>query len=91
MSEKIIALAGFEDEFNLLKSKADNLQVEIDNAKAEAVAKIDLEFAGKAEKINNLLAQVSTVEIIEEEEEVVAEETNIAVETNEVINEEFKG
>lgn len=68
MSEKIIALAGFEDEFNLLKSKADNLQVEIDNAKAEAVAKIDLEFAGKAEKINNLLAQVSTVEIIEEEE-----------------------
>lgn len=84
MAEKIIALAGFEDEFNLLKSKADNLQVEIDNAKAEAVAKIDLEFASKAEKINNLLAQVSTDKIIEEEvvkndeeiiDNIIAEET----------------
>lgn len=75
MAERIIALAGFETEFELLKSKADNLQVEIENAKADAIAKIDLEFAEKSEKINNLLAQVSTVEIVEEEvaEEIVAE------------------
>jgi len=73
--ERIIALVGFEDEFNLIKSKSDNLQVEIDNAKAEALAKIDLEFAQKADKIKDLLAQVSTIEVYEEEV-VEEQETN---------------
>lgn len=72
---KLVALAGFEEEFEILRAKSENLQIDIDNAKAEANAKIDLEFAKKAEKINNLLTEVSTVEeeIIENEEEIIAE------------------
>ena len=89
MAERIIALAGFETEFELLKSKADNLQVEIENAKADAIAKIDLEFAEKSEKINNLLAQVSTVEIVENAEEEVEE--NVIEEVAQEQTEVFQG
>lgn len=75
MAEKMIALPGFENEFESLKLKSDNLQIEIENAKAEAIAKVESEFSGRAEKINELLAQVSKVEVVEEIAEDSVEQT----------------
>ena len=101
MAERIVAKAGDEEIFNFLKEKSDNLNFEIEKQKEEVISKfevakneelanIDLHFEERAKRIEKMLEEVSTIEIVEEE--VIAEEiVEIIEETNEVNTETFQG
>jgi len=85
MAKIRVAKENFEEEFNFVKSRLDNLQAEIDNAKAEIVekfelakneelAKIDIKFADRATQLNKMFVDAS-----DEIEEEIIEEVNAEI------------
>ena len=70
---KYEAKQGYEDFFELAKAKKEAFEVELENAKAEAVAKVELEFADKKAVIDKIFADVSFEEEVADEEEFAEE------------------
>jgi len=71
---EIRAIAGFENEYNSFIERKAQLAVEIEAKKAEAVAKVDADYANYNAKLDDLIAQVSEqveVEVPDEEPAVV--------------------
>ena len=85
MKTEIKAIAGFEKEFEDFNNRKELLKAEIEQKKAEAVAKVEADYSVINEKLDNLIAQVSEqveVEVPDVEEQEVVENS---VETGEVI------
>lgn len=70
MAKIVKAQAGLEDFFELAKAKKEAFEVELENAKAEAVAKVELEFADKKAVVDKIFADVSFEEEVADEEVV---------------------
>lgn len=77
--EIVIALEGYEDVFDFIKSKIDNIELEKDAEKAKVLVEIDEKYEVRLEKFKNALAEVSTTKIVEEEP-VVETEPSIVIE-----------
>lgn len=70
MSKIVKAQSGLEDFFELAKAKKEAFEIELENAKVEAVAKVELEFAEKKSVIDKIFADVSFEEEVADEEVV---------------------
>lgn len=71
------ALEGFEKQFDDLTAMKENLTIEIEDAKAVAIAEVEKKYEAKSTKIDELLKSISVEEEIEVEEEVVEEEQQV--------------
>lgn len=82
---EIKAIAGFEKEYESFVERKAQLAVEIEEKKAEAIAKVDADYANYNAKLDDLISQVSEqVQIEVPDEEPVAVES---IESVEVVEE----
>lgn len=75
MLKKVVkALEGFEELYDKVSEMKANLEVEKEEAIKVAVAEVEERYAEKSAKIDEVFAQVSETEEVEEPDEEVAEE-----------------
>lgn len=82
------ALEGFEKQFEEINEMKAKLDEEKELARQVALEQVELNFAERARKIDNVLAVISETEEIEVPDEPVAEE-EIATENSEEVSEEI--
>ncbi len=71
--EEVVALEGFEEEFEYLNGKIDNIKADEQAEIDKVVAEVEAKFAVKLDKYKSLVAEISEVrevEVPEVEEEV---------------------
>jgi hypothetical protein len=80
---KFKAKLGMEKYFDLVNADKENFETERELAKAEAVKKVDEDFAERKNKLDNLFNQVADAyeveveEVVEEKQENVEEVENV--------------
>ena len=79
--EVVVALEGFEDYFEYLKGKIENLESEKQAEIEKLVREVDEKYENKFEKVKKLFAEVSDVKYEEiPEEEIVDEQVEVTEE-----------
>lgn len=84
IKNEFVAKKGLEDVFDLVVAKREAYETDLENAKLEALAKVEEEFSARKDDIDNLFSQTSVlvqVEIPDEELEEEIEETELRNET----------
>lgn len=84
IKNEFVAKKGFEDVFDLVVAKKEAYEIDLENAKAEAIAEVEKSFEERKEIIDEMFSKASVlvqVEIPDEELEEELEETELRNET----------
>lgn len=79
IKNEFVAKKGLEDFFDLVVARKEEFETNLENAKAEAIAKVEQDFSELKNELDELFAKVAVlvqVEIPDEELEEELEETN---------------
>ena len=79
IKNEFVAKKGLEDFFDLVVARKEEFEINLENAKAEAIAKVEQDFSELKNELDELFAKVAVlvqVEIPDEEFEKELEETN---------------
>lgn len=76
IKSELKAIAGFENEFAHINERIANLELEIEEAKALAVAEVEARFEVTKNRLAKILAEVSEQVDVEVEEEPAVEEAS---------------